>query len=252
MNQHVGALDRLLIIFVALLSCAASLRAQERMFDSLKNAELVELLASRNRPPKMMDQLRYRIAEFPDSYNHEKQRTIFAAAAELRKRGVAAFPELIRFANDQRYSCLRNRGLGCELLTVGDMCWWIIRMQVDAWEYALDIQHGSPPRLATVPFEKRELAKWFESKKGWALNDFQKESLRSRTSEIDASSVYPQAEKNRILQQFDKVNQQLGRPNSFFVVSNGSSENDGELFFDDSKINVTLITSVDVSNERKQ
>ncbi len=212
---------RILVCLAATLSCTIS-RAEERKLDSLKNSELVELLASKNPPPRMEEAHRATIVHYPKGYDHEKQRVVLAAANELRKRGVKAFPELLRAIDDQRYCCLKMGGEEeiRHLLTVGDMSWCIIQDQVDACLYA-GIEYGDPIwYLPSMPWrdEKDKLTKWFQLRKNWTLGQFQKESVQLRQKEYGAAGGVDDNDPDRkvVLKQLAKINEHLNQDGSFF------------------------------------
>lgn len=231
---------RITVYVITIIFCATIARAEERKLDSLKNSELVELLASKNPPPQMEAVVRATLANYPKGYDHEKQRVVLAAANELRKRGVKAFPDLVRALDDQRYSCLKvgDTEKSRHLLTVGEMSWFIIATQVDACDHA-GIEYGDP-QFPSVPFEreKGDVKKWFNSRKDWTLGQFQKQSVQLKQKEREEFRDDP--ETKQILEQLEKMSQQLSQKRSYFELTGGFIKVGDELLFEERKIKVTL------------
>src|SRR5262249_31728990 len=155
-----------------------------------------------------------------------KQKVVVDAAKELRDRGIKAFPDLVKVVDDKRYSCLKmgDEEESRHALSVGDMAWSIIHVQVDACLYAKELGYGET-MPSSVPFEREndDVKKWFEPRKSWSLNQFQLEAIRWYQKHHREEWEYwhktkLDADGRKLIDQLEALGQQLSKDKATIVL----------------------------------
>lgn len=118
----------LILPLVVVLLAQSYVIAQETLShsDSPRTvAELVSRLASPNKPVGAGPFASYPKKSYPKSYDHEAQKVVEEARAQLLKHGFNAIPELIKHISDARY-CRTVPITRLVDKTVGDECYDLI------------------------------------------------------------------------------------------------------------------------------
>ncbi len=149
---------------------------------SERAAELVEALASANRPPKLVGEKDPRPPDpLPPDYRIEAQDRVYVAYSEILKAGVDAFPELIEHLDDKRYSATEDDGACWVNWTVGDMCRFLIADQLEVYrDYVRDDPQTG--RIASyvsslVGTSKAEAQAWWSRNRTKKLYELQAAAL---------------------------------------------------------------------------
>lgn len=146
--------------------------------------KLIQALASPNKAPKYVGPKDdYPRVKIPLRYDRAAQSKVLEAWQLLLDEGVKAFPALVAGAKDQRYSCTiaNTPGDGERNHAVGDVCWLILRNQIDAPCCKLKNSYGPNTiwhRAAQKSGFYQDLAKWWRERRTRTLVELQSESTQ--------------------------------------------------------------------------
>src|SRR5262249_25296378 len=145
-----------LVIAFGALTDGVFVMSGEAKSESIKR--LVEALVSPNPMPKEFGP-RGRVI-YPPGYDMNAEAAVYQAASPLVEKGVVAFPVLMEYAEDKRFSFLMESPSGAmRTHTVGDACRLIVQHQLDAYETL-----GIYPRMVPSYFDKVVAGKKWD---GW-------------------------------------------------------------------------------------
>ena len=171
--------------------------------------------------------MREKKAIYPANYDDAAEERVMAARDAILERGVAAFPDLIRHIDDERYS-YTTRG-DPEHISVGKMCHFIMSAQVEVY-------HGftsfGPGRVGPtfVPRSKREAEEWWKQRRDKTLRDLQLEAVSLALDAARKKSEAPPAMKESQIAGLERLLKRLESSNDpIRVNSKGSFVSDKEL-----------------------
>lgn len=136
---------------------------------------LIEQLASPNQPPDVTDEP---FVEYPENYNEKKQAKVDEAIEELMKMGRKAFPLLVAYRDDPRYSCTRVYA-AARNWTVGNVCFLILYNQVENFDH-FPKSWGSMPHGLWDIYHSGKLKEWWKKREKRTLQELQLEAIDHR------------------------------------------------------------------------
>jgi hypothetical protein len=169
---------------------------KSKLPDDIPN--LVEALASINAPPKDGPD-----AEYPAGFDHSAQRFVRAARQKLIRKGVAAFPELVKHGSDTRYSYTEVYAVEINL-SVGKVCEEIIEEQIrprSSTQYRS--RKGADGRWHNQPFyfdTQGGVAKWWAMHANMNLREMRIEATQWWIDEEEKTGFSDTMERESILQ----------------------------------------------------
>lgn len=168
-----------------------------------KEVAMVDALANRNTPPKLVDVGVRRLAQFPDKYDWKEQGRVESALWKITEEPTEElWEELVRRAHDQRY-CLtikdQNESFAQGNQEVGFFCNWLAR----DWLRAAYAQHlpGDPFHAGFRIYVDiglgADLKKWREKRAGKQLYELQIEVCEETIRQLAKAAKVSQKEKDR-------------------------------------------------------
>lgn len=132
--------------------------------------ELIEALASPNKPPSNWD----REITIPAGYDRAAQQKVLDTWKALLHEGIDAFSLLVANSGDRRYSCSLRGANGDVNVSVGGACRSILEQQVTVYDDVIShpFQHSGPYYFE----ENRDLRKWWRERQHRTLRELQIEA----------------------------------------------------------------------------
>lgn len=138
---------------------------------------LVEHLASKNPAPR---EVKGSTADFPVGYDDGLQKSIYKAYRDLDSLGVIAIPFLIKHFDDKRYGLTADAGPMDKNFTVGDLCYYIVELQIQP-DKGWTVGQGDPRFRKFRPHfptqiklrDKTAAMSWWEQNKDKSLVEIQ-------------------------------------------------------------------------------
>ena len=165
------ALAGSIMLVISMAHLEVSCIVQEKSNANVQEIEsLIEGLVSKNTPIPTNNEL-LNLKDLSD-FSVEKQKLVDTAYQELKKKGVAAFPKLVEFSDDERFSKPVHTGVAWTNRSVGRACVDLIMEQIDLCpppgKYNRDNLQGNPIIRRTFLIEAYD----GKIKKWWSVNQF--------------------------------------------------------------------------------
>lgn len=194
--RHLRSYSTLAVLAIAMMS-APRLTADERT-DRERTTRiecLIELLASKNHPPKIRGNARRgedQTIQFSSDYDMSLQVPVYLAIKELLAEEEAAVDLLVAHQGDERYSFSLNSDADYNI-TVSQACERIARKKLLAYEPELKLitglQYGTYPADQQVPFKT-----WWSKNKERGLAKLQIEAIDEQIklmATVDGATALP-------------------------------------------------------------
>ncbi len=183
--ERPARLCKSLLTAILLVSLAATALAAEKVKGKEEQKEIKQLiaaLASPNREPHWPPGRNPagHPPKYPRNYDHAAQKLVIAARDALVAKGFTAFPQLVESSEDGRYS-YTMRDESWMNVSVGDVCRWIIIVQVEVCQPFVRSHRADFPGntyyLLIGPYGT-DLKEWWKASKHRSLREMQLEATK--------------------------------------------------------------------------
>jgi hypothetical protein len=192
------------LILLGMFALAEGGGGQPRKRDAKAVAQLVEAIASPNKPPKLVNgpgPFSQKMHQFPKDYDWKKQKQVYKALVKVYKdTSVEMWEELVRKTGDRRYSLTvtSQQSEDSENRTVGDVCFGLAYDRlIGVFQVHMppDPNHDGFPICLDDGIEN--LRKWRNERKNKPLYQLQIELCKRALKELQKVKDVSQAKKNK-------------------------------------------------------
>jgi hypothetical protein len=200
------ALIALSISGLSLLAAGEAVGRKPRKRHKKTVAEMVEAIASPNKPPKLVNGKgpgSPKMHQFPKSYNWKKQKKVYKALVKVYKdTSVEMWEELIRKTSDGRYSLTvtDQSSESSYNQTVGDVCSDLAYTRlIGVFHRRLPYGEGRPDASPRIHLDIgiEDLSKWRNERKNKCFYQLQIEVCKRALKELEKEKDVSQAKKNK-------------------------------------------------------
>jgi len=192
--------------------------------------QLIGELGSRNTAPELGNARR---PAFAQDFDWQDQYRIQGVWSEILARASEGIGDLLDHCDDDRYCITISSHHSPRNLSVGDICWRVVKEQVEGFIPDGDYR---PVELHILGgFKKEDIRKWCEEHRTATLADLQLEAIRQVRNKVMGSTRFGDDWKSAYAARLDKYEDEIKSTGEAIAASSEAWDRETEKFFEPDK-----------------